>query len=294
MKKFFSSRKKKAIISAVAAGICFGNISITNAADLPSFFDWRLTNPTDSTSGADELSIVSPVEKQEFGTCWTFSTFGSYESSWLKQLKDAQAAGYNVTPERNLFSKLYLAWLPVMPPADNSNDTSIYEKATGDGHPVYDTGGSIERAVSILLRYGAIDANAVTLAKTDEERANAANLMNTEANWNRLKESARSYLGMQYGTNILQYRTDLSNDEAKQMYNDYLNSLTDEQLMPIAQNMFNALNKDAVMTAVTPKGILHDSYVVKSMLYGGGLTDEEIADTKELIQTEGLLLWHTA
>jgi len=83
MKKFFSSKKRNAILTAVSFGICFANFSITTA-ETPSFFDWRLNNPTDSTSGADSLSIVSPVEDQgDYGTCWTFGTFASYESSWL-------------------------------------------------------------------------------------------------------------------------------------------------------------------------------------------------------------------
>ena len=302
MKKFFSSRKKKAIISAVAAGICFGNISITNAADLPSFFDWRLTNPTDSTSGADELSIVSPVERQEFGTCWTFSTFGSYESSWLKQLKDAQAAGYNVTPERTIFSKYYLAWTTFMPPADNSNDTSIYEKIGfkmfGIDHLIYDQGGKIEQAVSGLLKNGAVDENSVTFAETDEQKNYATTLINTEANINRLKDFSKNYLAV-FGFDPSSIE-DLSESERHKIFSEYMNSLTNEEIQQFAQEILNGeydvkVVEKAVMETVAPKGILHDTYIVKHEKEGNGLTAEQISDTKELIQTEGIVLVnHTA
>ncbi|MBO6303908.1 MAG: hypothetical protein J6M62_02385, partial [Selenomonadaceae bacterium] len=193
MKNFLSTKKKKAIIFAVAAGMCFGFPQV-GAADSPAFFDWRLTNPTDSNSGEDALSIVSPVELQEHGTCWTFGTFSSYESSWMKQLKAAQAAGYNVTPARNIFSKYYLAWNAFMPNVDNSNDTAIRKPISYSvsskltDHPVYDRGGMLEMSVSTLVNYGAIDANDGKRAKSDEEIDYAKKAMDTEANWNRIRE----------------------------------------------------------------------------------------------------------
>ena len=301
MKKFFSSRKKKAIISAVTAGICFGNISITNAADLPSFFDWRLTNPTDSTSGADELSIVSPVERQEFGTCWTFSTFGSYESSWLKQLKDAQAAGYNVTPERTIFSKYYLAWTTFMPSADNSNDTSIYEKMKEGNpnitkHPVYYYGGDIEKSVSNFLKYGTVDADSVTFAETEEQVINAVNLMNTEANLNRFSDDfVKEYLAYKYYGDYIKSHQELTENEIKQLINDYKLTITDSEVVQGRNTVLAYSTEKAVMETVAPKGTLHDTYIVKHEKEGNGLTAEQISDTKELIQTEGIVLVnHTA
>lgn len=167
MKKFLSVKKKKAVLIAIATGLCLGSFTQASAAELPSFFDWRLNNPTDPNSGADSLSIVSPVENQKYGTCWTFGSIGSYESSWMKQLKDAQAAGYNVTLDRNLFSKYYLAWTTFLPPVDNSNDPTPHRLMSANiqtNHPVYDIGGDVAKPTSGLLRYGAIDADALKQA----------------------------------------------------------------------------------------------------------------------------------
>ena len=266
MKKFFSSKKRNAILTAVSFGICFANFSITTA-ETPSFFDWRLNNPTDSTSGADSLSIVSPVEDQgDYGTCWTFGTFASYESSWLKQLKAAQAAGYNVTPTRTIFSKLYLAWTSQMPAVDNSDDTSIRSLLMPGadiydyGHTVYDQGGDVSKATSALIKDGAIDENSVTLAQTDEQKSYAADAMNTSANWDRINNFARMYVAYQEYKDL-----DISEAEMGKLVTERAKTLTDEEIAQTAQDAFNAAIPDAVLETVTPKGSLHDTYLKNNL-----------------------------
>ena len=67
------------IAAALLTSVCFGVNAPAYAADLPSFFDWRLTNPTDRNSGKDSLSIVPSVKNQgSVGTCWAFASLGSY------------------------------------------------------------------------------------------------------------------------------------------------------------------------------------------------------------------------
>ncbi len=275
------SKKKKAAILAAVMGI--GNFFIANtAAASPTFFDWRLTDPTDSTSGFDDFSIVSPIESQNYGTCWTFGTFASYESSWMKQLKAAQAAGYNVTPERNIFSKYYLAWTSLMQPADDANDTSPRELSHGDitiyenhdNHPIYDQGGTVNEATSSLVKYGAIDENSVTMAKTDEQKNYAYNAFNTDAVWNRITAIADKTLKEE--------------SETEDIYNA---KITSGEFDTLKQDTYNAMIPDSVLQTVEPKGLLHDTYRTKDIFYEHtlGLTEEQIEDTKELIQNEGVV-----
>ena len=79
-----------------------------------------------------------------------------------------------------------------------------------------------------------------------------------------------------------------------------MNSLTNEEIQQFAQEILNGeydvkVVEKAVMETVAPKGILHDTYIVKHEKEGNGLTAEQISDTKELIQTEGIVLVnHTA
>ena len=291
MKNFLSIKKKNAIISAIIAGMCLGFTQV-NAAQTPSFFDWRLTNPTDSTSGADELSIVSPVERQKYGTCWSFATLGSYESSWLKQLKAAQAAGYNVTPQRTLFSKYYLAWTAYMPAADNSDDTSIraiftpHPNIYKNSHTIYDQGGDELNATSAIIQGAAVDANSVKMATTEEERSYAATAMNTAANWAKINNFARLYIAYQ------DYKgSDLSDAALVNALAKRAAALTDEEIAQTAKDAYNAALSNAVLNTVRAKGNLHDTYTVKEMGIGDkGFTDEIVADAKELIQTEGVAL----
>uniref|UniRef100_UPI00262E3DF7 C1 family peptidase n=1 Tax=uncultured Anaerovibrio sp. TaxID=361586 RepID=UPI00262E3DF7 len=110
--KNFKPEKKLAryIAAALLTSVCFGVNAPAYAEDIPSFFDWRLTNPTDRNSGKDSLSIVPSVKNQgSVGTCWAFASLGSYESSWMTQLKAAKAAGENVTVAMPDFSERYLA-----------------------------------------------------------------------------------------------------------------------------------------------------------------------------------------
>lgn len=295
MKNFLSVKKKKAIIFAVAAGVCFG-LPQVNAADSPAFFDWRLTNPTDSNSGEDALSIVSPVESQKHGTCWTFGTFSSYESSWMKQLKAAQAAGYNVTPARNIFSKYYLAWMANMPAVDNSNDTAIRRllsytpSSHKTDHPIYDQGGNVEKSVSALVNYGAIDESDGKRATSDEEIDYAKNAMDTEANWNRIKEYTKSRLAIDYIVKNYDYKN-MSPSELEKIAKEYIASLPEETINEEAQNDFNLAAKSAIMTTVEPKGNLHDAYSIhkEDSVRDLGLSESELNDVKEALREEGVL-----
>ena len=210
----------------------------------------------------------------------------------MKQLKDAKAAGYNVTPGKNIFSKYYLAWTTFLPPVDNSNDPTPHRLMTaglGINHPVYDIGGDIGRPTLGLLNYGAIDENALKQAKTDEERNNAAASINTEANLNRLYQNdfAIKYMAMLYLKNKLNNGKGLSQSERDRLMDEYVSSLTPEQVNSV---VINNAAKDAVLETVQPKGILHDTYIIKDIDGSCGLTAEQVADTKEMIQTEGTVM----
>lgn len=264
MKNFFSQRKKRAILAAVTAGLCFGSLKADAA---PEFFDWRLNNPTDSTSGKNSLSIVSPVESQQYGTCWTFGTFGSYESSWMQQLLAAKAAGYNVDVSRNIFSKYYLAWTANLPAVDNINDNSVrFALLPGaniydDEHTVYDQGGDVSKSTSILIKYGVVDENAISQATNDELKNSAAESMrNSSFVWNSMNNYARMYLAYQ------EYKdSGLSSAEFMRMVTKRAKTLTDEEVAQVAQDAFNVSTQNAVLNTVTPKGNLHDTYTVKEV-----------------------------
>jgi len=154
------------------------------------------------------------------------------------------------------------------------------------GHTVYDQGGDVSKATSALIKDGAIDENSVTLAQTDEQKSYAADAMNTSANWDRINNFARMYVAYQEYKDL-----DISEAEMGKLVTERAKTLTDEEIAQTAQDAFNAAIPDAVLETVTPKGNLHDTYTVKEMGVGDtGLTEEQLADTKDLIKTEGVVL----
>lgn len=298
MKNFLSQKKKHAISAAVAFGLCLGTSFTASAADFSSYFDWRLNNPTDSNSGTDPLTIVSPVEDQFSGTCWTFGAFGSYESSWMKQLKLAQAAGYNVNVAQQIFSKYYMAWTMYAPPVNNMADNSIYypmhsQESMEDfirEHPIYYQGGDVQRSTIDLIKYGATDQKTPTFAGTDAEKLAAYNAMETDAQWERFRVYAKNHLVENYERNLPNTMTDAQKEAAVE---DYEKNLTDEQITSLAQHAHSLASSEALSSYVEPIGDLHDTYIVKDaragMKWGVALTAEELSDAKELISTEGVV-----
>lgn len=162
--KKIRERKTARMMAKVLAFSFYGALYGTAfASNVPSFYDWRLTDPTDRSSAADPSSIISPVRDQgSYGTCWTFGTFASYESSYMKQLK---AAG--IQAENPDFSERYLAWTAkkdaVGAPANDLPHYDMTDEIADNGaaqHPVYDTGGNSSQAVAILLRGSIVEESA--------------------------------------------------------------------------------------------------------------------------------------
>ena len=51
------------------------------AANLPSYFDWRLSTPTDRTSAVTEAVVGEARDQGHYQDCWSFATNASLESS---------------------------------------------------------------------------------------------------------------------------------------------------------------------------------------------------------------------
>ena len=125
------------------------------ASDLPGYFDWRHTIPTDSSS-AITTSILPPVRCQYFyGTCWSFAALGSVETNWNLQLRQAGITNTSA-PD---FSERYTAWLAYAPTLDNDPATLITNKMsdmpdTPMPELVYQQGGTVHTDIGVLTRYG--------------------------------------------------------------------------------------------------------------------------------------------
>ena len=146
-------RNRKTLAALILLSLCAAAVP-AYAADLPGYFDWRLTEPTVRDSATTE-DIVGAIRQQTpYGTCWTFSTTASLESSINRQ---RQAAGLG--PVERL-SERYLAWLTYAKPLDGSGDGYYYNsidptKINDKGFlAVYDAGDDDYEPVTTLVRYG--------------------------------------------------------------------------------------------------------------------------------------------
>ena len=135
-------------LSLLATGVSCST-SAQTASDLPSYFDWRLTTPTDKNSSTTNAVVDAIRNQNPYGNCWSFGTLAGLESGInLKR----QAAGLG--PVERL-SERYLSWLTFAQPLDGSGDGFYY----GDYEPtevkaIYDNGDFGYEPVSSLVRLG--------------------------------------------------------------------------------------------------------------------------------------------
>jgi len=127
--------------------ICLGLLTTTlpvYAADLPNYFDWRLTTPTDRTSAATNAVVGAVRDQNPYNNCWTFATMASLESTLNLKLQAA-----NMAPIARL-SERYLSWLTTEKPLNGEGDGFVFYSQTAP----YQFGGRTYTPISVLLRYG--------------------------------------------------------------------------------------------------------------------------------------------
>lgn len=193
-------KNKRLLTTLVLATLCAAACSIY-AADLPVYFDWRLTDPaggkTDTNLPTD--AIVGDVRNQTpYDDCWAFATTASLESSINlkiqaanKQLPDSQL------PPVQRLSERYLAWLTGAKPLDGSGDGFYFDNINPTTpKAVYDDGDTIYQPVSTLVRYG-VDYNTNVPYVTDPTDASMAGVNKLSGNGAALHDC----YGLQIDTN---------------------------------------------------------------------------------------------
>ena len=255
------------IAAALLTSVCFGINAPAYAADLPSFFDWRLTNPTDRNSGKDSLSIVPSVKNQGVvGTCWAFASLGSYESSWMTQLKAAKAAGENVTVAMPDFSERYLAWMSFYP-ATSEKDTDTVPRFVvmpGSGSGL-DNGGKPWFATATILNKGVVSEDSSPYGPVDE----AGRYINSKADAATEEEiKSKGWTDREkYKEAIAKYK---QNYKAEQ-WSSYGNQ------------------KGAIAATIPAVGSIHDSYTILPT-YEGRLSADALRQVKNFIQDKGVIM----
>jgi autotransporter-associated beta strand protein len=136
-------KKQKYLSAFIGLSLLLGTLP-AYASDLPSYFDWRLTTPTDRTSAATSAIVGAVRNQNPFNNCWCFATMASLESTLNLKL---QAAGLN--PIQPL-SERYLSWLTTEKPLNGGGDGFVFYHT---GAP-YQNGGETYTPISVLLRYG--------------------------------------------------------------------------------------------------------------------------------------------
>lgn len=246
-------------IAVALTSALLGHFSVAWAAEQPSFFDWRLNNPTQRDSGTDSLSIVPGIKDQgPLNTCWAFSAVGTYESSWMRQLKEAKNNGVNVTPQMPNFSERYLAWMTYATATKEKNTDKVARYETSK--PIYNSGGYIQSSVMTALNKGVVN-------NADSPYADvmmAFEKMNNEAD-SIVKDSGITDTDQGEGEF-------LRNQVAAQLWKKY---------------QFEEAYA-AVTTSITPVGLLHDTYS-NFTNHSGELTDAELKKIKEMIVDRGIV-----
>ena len=257
------------IAAALLTSVCFGVNAPAYAAELPSFFDWRLTNPKDRNSGKDSLSIVPSVKNQgSVGTCWAFASLGSYESSWMTQLKAAKAAGENVTVAMPDFSERYLAWMSFYP-ATSEKDTDtvprfLVNPAKGSG---YDTGGMPWQATLTMLNKGVVSEYSSSYDPVDK----AGRYINSIADAATEEEIRK------------QGWTD------REKYKEAIANYTQTRKAELWQKYGDREDYGAVVNTITSVGAIHDSYTILPN-YKGRLSADALKQVKNFIQDKGVIM----
>ena len=269
--KNFKPEKKLAryIAAALLTSVCFGVNAPAYAEDIPSFFDWRLTNPTDRNSGKDSLSIVPSVKNQgSVGTCWAFASLGSYESSWMTQLKAAKAAGENVTVAMPDFSERYLAWMSFNTATSEKNTDTVtrflVNPAKGSG---YDTGGMPWQATLTMLNKGVVSEDSSPYGPVDE----AGRYINRIANADTEAEIVR------------QGWTD------REKYKEAIANYTQTRKAELWQEYGDREDYGAVVNTIPSVGAIHDSYTILPN-YKGRLSADALKQVKNFIQDKGVIM----
>ena len=75
----------------LAALVLLGLLTAGNtacASDIPTYFDYRLTNPTASSSAVTTAIIPAIRDQGLYNTCWSFTTICSLETSLNLKLRD--------------------------------------------------------------------------------------------------------------------------------------------------------------------------------------------------------------
>ena len=156
--KRYQNWGKKLLFCSVLATVLSGSGPVW-ADTNPSYFNWRYTNPTDVNSGIT-YDVVGPIRDQgNYGTCWTFGSLASYESSWNRQLK---AAGLLTTANRGDFSERYLAWTTYSLPTQEADKGQphyslfYYDPERAWAENVYNQGGWENMTKQYMQYYGVV------------------------------------------------------------------------------------------------------------------------------------------
>ena len=151
-------QKRKKYLAAVVILSLFTGALPVFAEDLSSFYDWRLSNPSDSKSAATDNVVGDVRDQAAYQTCWVFGSMASLESSFNRQamavLPDKQSLNKN-------FSERYLAWLTYALPTDGKGTDGYYNSLhvpltpdTTVNKNIFNQQGSPFLLVSPLVRYG--------------------------------------------------------------------------------------------------------------------------------------------
>ena len=153
-------RSKDLLICSILA-LVLGRSNLAEASN-PSYFNWRYTNPTDVNSGIT-YDVVGPIRDQgNYGTCWTFGSMASYESSWNRQMK---AAGLLTAANRGDFSERYLAWTTFSLPTQEADKGQpyyslfYYDPKVTWAENVYNQGGLENMTKQYMQYYGVVKEN---------------------------------------------------------------------------------------------------------------------------------------
>ena len=261
------------VAAALLTSLCFGATATAYAADLPAFFDWRLNDPTDSTSGTDSLSIVPEVKDQgHFGTCWAFAGIGSYESSYFRQLKEAKERGENINLTMPDFSEHYLAYMTYAKAVnEDATDNVLRYEGAGEPHPYYDAGGYAYQVTMSMINKGVVKEDEVSYQPFLDE-------------WANFKSTTGEKIQQKYTKYI--HEGTMAYDQANKQYSQEIAS---EWGKIVGNASYGAVDK-----SIAPTGGLHDSYVVPihsvAVYRTDPLSDDQLAQIKSMIKDKGAVV----